>query len=233
MTKAATILLVDDEVSIQRSVGALLRSRGYAVEVAGTGAEALRMIGASPPDLVVLDLGLPDIDGTEMCRRVRADSAIPVIVLSARGAESDKVDALEVGADDYVTKPFGPDELVARIRVALRRLAASDGAQTGRIQVGDLTIDFDRHRVLRRDEEIRLTPKEFGLLSLLGQNPDRVLTHRAILKAVWGAHAANEPEHLWVLMGQLRKKIEPDPSKPRYLVSEPWVGYRFVSEPAD
>lgn len=232
MSPAARILLVDDEVSIQRAVVPLLRSRGYEVEVAATGAGAVRMFSARPPDLMVLDLGLPDIDGTEVCRQVRATSAVPIIVLSARGAEPDKVNALELGADDYVTKPFGPDELIARIRVALRRALARGESSSGRMRVGDLTIDYDRHRVLRDTDEIRLTPKEFELLAFLARNADKVLTHRAILKAIWGSHAVNEPEHLWVLIGQLRKKIEPDPSKPRYLISEPWVGYRFVTETA-
>jgi two-component system KDP operon response regulator KdpE len=230
LTKTARILLVDDELPIQRAVAPLLRARGYEVEIATTGQEALKSVASKPPDLVVLDLGLPDIDGTEVCRRVRAESTVPIIVLSARGAESDKVDALELGADDYVTKPFGPEELVARIRVALRRTVAADEGGAGRLRVGDLAIDFERHRVLRGDEEIRLTPKEFDLLALLARNADRVLTHRAILKAIWGPNAVNEPEHLWVLVGQLRKKIEPDPTTPRYLISEPWVGYRLATE---
>ena len=229
MTKPARILLVDDEVSIQRAVGPLLRSRGYDVEVAESGEDALRIVASQAPDLIVLDLGLPDVEGTEVCRRVRAESTVPIIVLSARGAEAEKVRALELGADDYVTKPFGPDELVARIRVALRRVSSAAEAPAGRLRAGDLTIDYDRRRVLRGEDEIRLTPKEFELLALLAQNPDRVLTHRAILKAIWGPNAVNSPEHLWVLMGQLRKKIEPDPAKPRYLISEPWVGYRFSS----
>jgi len=228
VTKSARILLVDDELSIQRAVGPLLRSRGYDVETAGCGEDALRMIASQAPDLIVLDLGLPDVEGTEVCRRVRAQSSVPIIVLSARGAEAEKVNALELGADDYVTKPFGPDELVARIRVALRRVSSA-AEPSGRLRAGDLTVDYDRRRVLRGDDEIRLTPKEFELLALLARNPDRVLTHRAILKSIWGANAVNSPEHLWVLMGQLRKKIEPDPSKPRYLISEPWVGYRFSS----
>lgn len=230
MNKAAKILLVDDEVPIQRAVAPLLRSRGYDVEVASTGEGALKLIESRPPDLIILDLGLPDLDGTEVCRRVRLESAVPIIVLSARGAERDKVDALELGADDYVTKPFGPEELVARIRVALRRVAAAEDVPSGRLRAGDLTIDYDRHRVFRCDEEIRLTPKEFDLLALLAHNADRVLTHRAILKAIWGTQAVDEPEHLWVLMGQLRKKLEPDPSKPRYLISEPWVGYRLATD---
>jgi len=230
MTKAARILLVDDEVPIQRAVAPLLRSRGYEVDVAATGEEALKAVALREPDLMVLDLGLPDINGTEVCRRVRAASPLPIIVLSARGAESDKVDALELGADDYITKPFGPEELVARIRVALRRVVAAGEAPAGRIRIADLVIDYDRRRVVRDGEDIRLTPKEFELLALLARNPDRVLTHRAILKGIWGPHAVNQPEHLWVLMGQLRKKIEPDPATPRYLISEPWVGYRLVTE---
>jgi two-component system KDP operon response regulator KdpE len=230
MTSRVRILLVDDEVAIQRAVGPLLRSRGYDVDIVGTGADALRMVADRPPDLIVLDLGLPDLEGTEVCRRVRMASKVPIVVLSARGAEADKVNALDLGADDYVTKPFGPEELLARIRVALRRVMEEEGlVEKGHIRAGDLTIDYDRRRVLRADTEIRLTPKEFELLSLLARNHDRVLTHRAILKAIWGPHAVEQPEHLWTLIAQLRKKIEPDPTSPRYLLSEPWVGYRFAT----
>ena len=231
MTSAARILLVDDEMPIQRAVAPLLRSRGYDVEVVSTGIEALNAVHTRVPELIVLDLGLPDIEGTEVCRRIRTASAAPIIILSARGAEADKVAALDLGADDYVTKPFGPEELLARIRVALRRVFSTDESPAGRLQLGDLAIDYDRRRVIRSDEEIRLTPKEFDLLALLAHNPDRVLTHRTILKTIWGPHAVNQPEHLWVLMGQLRKKLEPDPAHPRYLLSEPWVGYRFATEP--
>ena len=229
MTHRSRILLVDDEVAIQRALGPLLRSRGYDVDVAGTGMDALKIFAEQPPDLIVLDLGLPDLEGTEVCRRVRARSRIPIIVLSARGAEADKVNALDLGADDYVTKPFGPEELVARIRVALRRLASDDGGETGFFRAGDLTIDYDRRRALRGEVEIRLTPKEFELLSLLARNHDRVLTHRAILKAIWGPNAVEQTEHLWTLVAQLRKKIEPDAASPQYILSEPWVGYRFAT----
>jgi two-component system KDP operon response regulator KdpE len=230
--KSAKILLVDDEVSIQRTVAPLLRSRGYEVDVAENGATALELIANGSPDLVVLDLGLPDIGGAEVCRRIRENSKIPIIILSARGGEADKVAALDIGADDYVTKPFGPEELLARIRVALRRVFSEEEQRDGgRLQVADLTIDYDRRRVVRGGDDIRLTPKEFDLLSLFVRNADRVLTHRAILKAIWGPNAVNQPEHLWVLIGQLRRKIEPDPSNPRYLISEPWVGYRFATEP--
>ena len=225
------ILVVDDEPAIQRALGPLLRTRGFDVEAATTGAEALRLAAAHPPALVVLDLGLPDLEGTEVCRRLRSWSVVPIIVLSARGAEADKVQALDLGADDYVTKPFGPEELLARIRVALRRADREDATDTGVLQAGALTVDYDRRRVIREGTEIRLTPKEFELLSLLARHHDRVLTHRTILKAVWGPHAVEQPEHLWTLVAQLRKKIEPDPSTPRYILSEPWVGYRFVIEP--
>lgn len=233
MTPTPRILLVDDEVSIQRSLAPLLQSHGYDVEIAGTGQLALKAAADHPPDLVVLDLGLPDLDGTEVCRRLREESKVPIIILSARDREADKVRALDLGADDFVTKPFGPDELLARIRVALRRVMAAGDEASGHLQAGDLTIDYDRRRVVRGDDEIRLTPKEFELLSLLARNHDRVLTHRAILKAVWGPNAVNQPEHLWALVAQLRRKIEPDPTAPRYLLSEPWVGYRFATAARD
>jgi two-component system KDP operon response regulator KdpE len=229
VTRPARILLVDDDLSIQRAVAPLLRSRGYHVEVAGTGHEGVKALGGDAPDLIVLDLGLPDLDGVEVCRRMRQQTRAPIVILSARSGEAEKVAALDIGADDYVTKPFGPEELLARIRVALRRVAESEAPAVECIQAGDITIDFARHQVLRGDDDIRLTPKEFDLLTLLVRNADRVLTHRTILKAIWGSNAVDQPEHLWVLMGQLRKKIEPDPGTPRYLVSEPWVGYRFVS----
>ena len=232
MTRSPRILLVDDEVAIQRAVAPLLRSRGYEVEVVGTGREAVDAVVDRSPDLIVLDLGLPDLEGTEVCRRIRKVSKAPIVILSARGSEADKVAALDIGADDYVTKPFGSEELLARIRVALRRLEDSEGREVERIAVADLVIDYNRRRVLRGDEEIRLTPKEFELLALLAHNVDRVLTHRTILKTIWGANAVEQPEHLWVLMAQLRKKIEPDPGNPRYLLSEPFVGYRLVSTPA-
>ena len=224
------VLLVDDELSIQRSLSSLLRSRGYAVDVAASGESALKAIADRPPDLVLLDLGLPLLDGGEVCRQVRDVSAVPIIVLTARNSETDKVSLLDGGADDYVTKPFSPAELLARIRVALRRTTPDDETMSGQVQVGDFTIDYDRRRVQRGAQDIRLTPKEFQLLSLFVQHADRTLTHREILKEIWGANAVDQPEHLWVLISQLRKKIEPDPSQPQYLVSEPWFGYRFVTE---
>ena len=230
MTHPAHILLVDDEISIQRTMVPLLRSNGYEVTVAGNARDALADIEGERPDLIVLDLGLPDMDGLEVCRRVRARWDTPIVVLSARGAEKDKVAALDEGADDYVTKPFGPDELLARVRAALRRASGGEPGQTGQWQRGDLTLDFDRNRVMRGETEIKLTPKEFELLTFMARHAGQVLTHRAILKAIWGPNAVEHPEHLRVLMGQLRKKIEPDPARPRYLVTEPWVGYRFAGD---
>jgi two-component system KDP operon response regulator KdpE len=231
VTRPVQILLVDDEVSIQRAMTPLLRSRGYTVSVAGTGRGALDAFERERPDLVILDLGLPDMHGTEVCRQVRERADTPILILSACGEEKDKVAALDQGADDYVTKPFGPEELMARVRAALRRSLGREATLHGQLTRGDLTIDFDRRRVHRGELEIRLTPKEFELLTLLVTHAGRVLTNRSILKAIWGTHGIDQPEHLRVLMGQLRKKIEPDPVKPRYLLTEPWVGYRFADEP--
>jgi two-component system, OmpR family, KDP operon response regulator KdpE len=221
------VLIVDDEPSIPATMAPLLRSRGYEVSTAMSGKACLESVERVAPDLIILDLGLPDMDGVEVCRLLRDGRSTPIVVLSARGAEADKVGALDAGADDYVTKPFGSEELLARIRVALRRVEVSP-ASAGPIVRGDLVIDRDRHSVSRGEENLRLTPKEFDLLVFLAQHPGRVLTHRAILKAIWGPHAVDQPEHLRVLLGSLRKKLEPDPSRPRYIVTEPWVGYRFV-----
>ena len=228
MTRPAQILLVDDEVSIQRAMAPLLRSRGYLVTVAGNGREALDLFERERPDLVILDLGLPDMDGTDICRDILDRAETPILVLSARGEEKDKIAALDHGADDYVSKPFSPEELMARVRASLRRTLGRDTALHGQLTRGDLTIDFDRRLVTRGDVEVHLTPKEFELLTLLVSNSGRVMTHRAILKAIWGTHATEQPEHLRVLIGQLRKKVEPDPASPRYLLTEPWVGYRFA-----
>lgn len=230
MTRPAQILLVDDEASIQRAMAPLLRSRGYGVTLAGTGREAIDLFVREQPDLVILDLGLPDMQGLDVCRQIRERSDIPVLILSARDTEKDKVAALDLGADDYVTKPFGPEELMARVRVALRRSMGREAVLRGQLVCGGVTIDIDRHRVYRGDDEIRLTPREFELLTLLVSHAGRVLTHRSIQKAIWGSTAGDQQEHLRVLMGQLRKKIEPDPAKPRYLITEPWVGYRFADE---
>jgi two-component system KDP operon response regulator KdpE len=223
----ARILGVDDEPSLLATIAPLLRSRGYDVLTATNGRAALDTCERDRPDLIVLDLGLPDMAGIDLCHAVRRHSVTPIVVLSARGAEGDKVRALDAGADDYVTKPFGAEELTARIRAALRR---TDGPSptSEPILRGDLVIDRQRFRVLKGGEEVRLTPKEFELLVYLAQRPGRVLTHRAILRAIWGAHAVDQPEHLRVLVGALRRKLEPSPSSPRYILTEPWVGYRFA-----
>ena len=223
----ARILIVDDEPNIIGTVAPLLRSNGYDVITAMTGRAAVEAHERDTPDLIVLDLGLPDMDGVEVCAAVRRSSGVPIVVLSARGAEGDKVRALDAGADDYVTKPFGSDELLARIRAALRRGETPSLAGEPIVR-GGLVIDRARFRVLRDGEEVRLTPKEFELLSYLAQYPGRVLTHRTILKAIWGPHSGDQPEHLRVLIGSLRKKIEPNPASPRYILTEPWVGYRFA-----
>jgi two-component system KDP operon response regulator KdpE len=223
------ILVVDDEPSILAAVVPLLRARGYDVYSATSGQTALGAVDRHTPELVILDLGLPDMEGAEVCRRIREGRSVPIVVLSARNAESDKVAALDAGADDYVTKPFGPEELLARLRAALRRAEPGTMA-AGPIERGDIQIDVDLHRVTRRGEEVHLTPKEFDLLLFFAQHPGRVLTHRAVLRAIWGPNAVNQPEHLRVLVASLRKKIEPDPSRPRYIQTEPWVGYRFVTE---
>jgi len=207
-------------------VAPLLRARGYEVYSAITGRAALEAVDRDKPDLIVLDLGLPDINGVEVCRQIRQTLPTPILVLSARGAEGDKVNALDAGADDYVTKPFGAEELLARIRAALRRAESPPSSEP--LVRGDLVIDRERFRVLRNGEELRLTPKEFELLTFLAQHPGRVLTHRTILKAVWGPYLMDQPEHLRVLVGSLRKKIEPNPSTPKYILTEPWVGYRFA-----
>jgi two-component system KDP operon response regulator KdpE len=225
---AARILIVDDEPSILATMAPLLRGRGYDVSTATSGHAALEAVDRQPPQLVILDLGLPDLDGIEVARRLREGRAIPILVLSARGAEQDKVAALDAGADDYVTKPFGSEELLARVRAALRR--ADAGTPAGVIKRGDLVVDLDRRRVIRGADELRLTPKELELLLFLAQHAGRVLTHRAILKAIWGPNAVDQPEHLRVLVNALRRKLERDPSKPQYIKTEPWVGYRFAEE---
>ena len=225
----ARILIVDDEPNIIGTVTPLLRSQGYEVSSAVTGRAGLECVERDKPDLVVLDLGLPDIDGVDVCMEIRRSSGVPILVLSARGAEGDKVRALDVGADDYVTKPFGTAELLARIRVVLRRVDTTPHGDQPIVR-GDLVIDRERFRVSRNGDEIRLTPREFELLLYLAQRPGRVHTHRAILKAIWGPHAADQPEHLRVLVGALRKKLEPNPASPKYILTEPWVGYRFADQ---
>jgi two-component system KDP operon response regulator KdpE len=222
------ILVVDDEPAILRALGTALRARGYEVEGVATGWDALDAAASRPPDVVVLDLGLPDIDGIEVCRRLRAWSTVPIVVLSAAGADDRKVAALDEGADDYVTKPFSMPELLARIRVALRHRAAGPApVDESVLTVGDLRIDVARREVTVAGRRVELTPKEFDFLALLARWPGRVLTHRAILQAVWGPEYGSETQYLRVYASQIRKKIGDDPARPR-LVTEPGVGYRLV-----
>jgi len=223
------ILIVDDEPNILGTLAPILRDRGYEVFTAMNGGSALETVHRERLDLVVLDLGLPDTNGIDLCRTIRDGLTVPIVVLSARGAETDKVRALDAGADDYVTKPFGTEELLARIRANLRRSDAPSPPSEPLVR-GNLVIDRERFRVMRDGEELRLTPKEFELLTYLAQHAGRVLTHRAILRAIWGPNALDQPEHLRVLIGALRKKIEANPASPRYILAEPWVGYRFADE---
>ena len=221
----ARVLVVDDERAIQRALKATLEAAGYHVDVVGTCADALAQVALKPPDLVLLDLLLPDGTGDDVAREIRTWSNVPILLVSAVGDEREKVKALDAGADDYVTKPFGIDELLARVRAALRR-SGGDTEMTS-FEVGEFRVDLEGRRVHARGNEVRLTPKEFDLFVYMARHPNRVITHRTLLEAVWGEASQEQPEYLRVFMGQLRKKLEPDPSNPRYLVTEPWVGYRF------
>ena len=219
------VLVVDDEPQILRALGTTLRGAGYEVETAATAETALAVAAASPPEAVILDLVLPDGSGTDVCRELRTWSEAPVIVLSAVGEEREKIAALDAGADDYVTKPFGVDELLARLRAVLRRSAPTSEPV---IEVGDLTIDVANRAVSRGGERLRLSPHEFDLLRVLAQNRGKLLTHRMLLREVWGPAYQAEAHYLHVYVSHLRRKIEPDPSKPRYVLTEPGAGYRFV-----
>jgi len=220
------ILVVDDEPQITRVLRTSLQSNGHEVTVAHDGADALAQFMKAQPDLVITDLAMPGMDGIELTREIRERSNVPVIVLSVRSQDTQKVAALDEGADDYITKPFSIQELLARVRVQMRRLAAAGPAEETRIELGDFRIDMERHQVTVRDTEIHLTPKEFDLMVYFARNADRVLTHKTLLRAVWGTAGLDQPEYLRVLVAQLRKKIEPG-GEPRYIVSEPWVGYRL------
>jgi two-component system KDP operon response regulator KdpE len=221
----ATILIVDDEPQIRRVMRTTLSSHGYSVVEARTGEEALESVRGERPDLVLLDVNMPGISGLETCREIRSSSDVPIIMLTVRNSERDKVEALDAGADDYVVKPFGSEELLARIRAALRR--ASPEETTPAFITDELKIDFEKRGVTVRDRSVRLTPKEFELLRHLVANQGKALGHRRLLQAVWGPDYGEETEYLRVFINQLRKKIEPDPRNPRYIHTEPWVGYRF------
>ena len=221
------ILVVDDERQITRVLRTALSAKGYLIRTAGDGDEALRVMKEWPPDLLITDLGMPNMDGLALCRVVRAKSAIPIIVLSVKGEEKVKVEALDAGADDYVTKPFSLNELLARVRAALRRSVTPQAEGEETIDVGDFRIDLAARNVQVKGREVHLTPKEFDLLVHMARYPGRVLTHRTLLAAVWGGTSTEQPEYLRVFVGQLRKKLEPDEKSPRYILTEPWVGYRF------
>jgi two-component system, OmpR family, KDP operon response regulator KdpE len=222
---AARILVVDDEPQILRALQTNLRGAGYEVFTADTAEAALAEAAARQPDAVILDLVLPDGSGTDVCRELRTWSSAPVIVLSAVGDEGEKVAALDAGADDYVTKPFGIDELLARLRASLRRVEPTGEPV---ITIGDLTIDLEKRSVTVGGERVQLTPHEFALLAMLARNPGKLLTHSAILREVWGPQYGRESHYLHVYVSQLRRKIEPDPTRPRYLLTEPGAGYRLV-----
>jgi two-component system KDP operon response regulator KdpE len=222
------ILIVDDEPQILRLLRVTFTAKGYEVKDSPNGEAALRIFEQWNPNLIITDLSMPRMDGVEFCRAIRARSMVPIIVLSVRDQEKVKVQALDAGADDYVTKPFQTDELLARVRSALRRAASSPEAQQeAKITAGDFSIDAESSQAFLRGSEIRLTPKEFSLLRYMMIHPDRVLTHRALLSAIWGTYSIDQPESLRVLVGQLRRKIEPA-GKPCYILTEPWVGYRFL-----
>ena len=228
MNDRARILVVDDEPQLIRVLRTGLKSRGYDVRGASDGETGLETFSEWHPDLVITDLAMPNVDGLEFCRRLRAISQVPIIVLSAKGEEKTKVEALDIGADDFVTKPFGIDELLARVRASLRRANAppiSDETQV-MLDVGDFHVNLESREVKVRGREVHLTPKEFDLLIYFIKHSEKVLTHRTLLAAIWGSNYVEQNEYLRVFVGNLRKKIEPD-ATPRYIVTEPWIGYRF------
>jgi two-component system, OmpR family, KDP operon response regulator KdpE len=221
------VLVVDDEPQIGRVMRTGLTSNGYDVRVAADGEAALELFQDWHPDLVITDLSMPNLTGLELCRRLRVLSEVPIVVLSVKNDEKIKVEALDAGADDYVTKPFGMDELLARVRAALRRTPAKSSRDASVIENGDFRVDLEAHQVSVKDREVHLTPKEFELLLYLVKNSGTVLTHRRLLAAIWGGDYTEQTEYLRVFIGQLRKKIETNPAVPRYILTEPWIGYRF------
>ena len=226
----ARILVVEDDPGILRALKTNLTRHGFEVETAETGGQALDSFSCRPPDLILLDLGLPDIDGAVVIQEVRARANTPIVVLSVRGAEHDKVAALDLGADDYLTKPFGVEELLARVRVALRHAAGVASGTAAVFRIGDLEVDIERRRVRVGAEEVHLTPTEYDLLKTFVSQPDKVLTDRMLLRAVWGPEYGSEAHYLHVYVARLRRKIEKDPQRPRYLLTEPGVGYRLITE---
>jgi two-component system KDP operon response regulator KdpE len=229
MTNPARILVVDDEPQLTRVLRTGLKSRGYDVRAAADGLAGFEAFNDWHPDLVITDLAMPNVDGLELCRRLRAISTVPIIVLSAKGEEKSKVEALDLGADDYVTKPFGIDELLARVRASLRRskAPATDEATQTTLDSGDFHVDLETREIMVRGKSIHLTPKEFDLLVYFIKHSGKVLTHRTLLAALWGGNYVEQNEYLRVFVGNLRKKIESDAASPRYILTEPWIGYRF------
>ncbi len=230
MSNAPHNLVIDDEPQILRAMRTILTEKQFRVTTANRGEEGLALAAASEPDLIVLDLGLPDIEGVEVCRRLREWTQTPVIILSVRDSERDKVAALDAGADDYLTKPFGVEELLARVRVALRHSVSRKGEESKVVKAGPITIDLAWHIVKRGEEEVKLTGIEYKLLAYLAANHGRVLTHQSILTQVWGPADADHTEYLRVYMRQLRKKLEADPERPQYILTEPGIGYRFIAD---
>jgi two-component system KDP operon response regulator KdpE len=229
--KKERVLVVDDEIEIRRALNRALSAREYVVETAADGLEAIKQAEAFHPDLVVLDLNLPKLDGLEVARSIRAGSPVPILVLSVREDESDKVSALDLGADDYLTKPFGIDELLARVRALLRR---AEGPETGtdlRYALGEVEVDLQQRRVIRGGEDVRLTRTEWSLLDTFARHPGKLLTHRWLLERVWGEGYTEDVDVLRVFVSQLRKKIEPDPRRPQAIVTEPGIGYRWQLRP--
>ena len=231
MTDQPRILVVDDEPQLTRVLRTGLKSRGYDVRAAADGLAGFEAFNDWHPDLVITDLAMPNVDGLELCRRLRAVSQVPIIVLSAKGEEKTKVEALDLGADDFVTKPFGIDELLARVRASLRRANAPpmNEATTTILDSGDFHVDLETREITVRGKPIHLTPKEFDLLVYFIKHSGKVLTHRTLLAALWGGNYVEQNEYLRVFVGNLRKKIEPDAATPRYILTEPWIGYRFDS----
>jgi two-component system KDP operon response regulator KdpE len=223
---AATVLVVEDERKLRELVRSYLERAGFTVLTTDSGAEALTLAGSASPDLVILDLGLPDVAGETVARELRAAGPTPILMLTARSTEEDRIRGLELGADDYVTKPFSVQELLARVRAHLRR---APERETAAIEVGDFVVDSNAHSITLQGKPVHLTPKEFDLLLHLARHAGKVITHRALLTAVWGAQSAHQPEYLRVFVGQLRKKLESETGK-QYIQTEPWVGYRFVPE---
>jgi two-component system KDP operon response regulator KdpE len=229
MTDPAKILVVDDEPQLTRVLRTGLKSHGYEVRAAADGLAGFETFSDWHPDLVITDLAMPNVDGLELCRRLRAVSQVPIIVLSAKGEEKTKVEALDLGADDFITKPFGIDELLARVRASLRRAntpVTSETTQTV-FDSGEFHVDLESRTITVRGKPVHLTPKEFDLLVYFIKHAGKVLTHRTLLAALWGGNYVEQNEYLRVFVGNVRKKIEVDPAKPRYILTEPWIGYRF------